>query len=46
MIRGHSSITSSKRWVVGKMMMFDDKVGRWEWLKDDVIKKYTREKIL
>ena len=26
------------------MMMFDDKVGGWEWLNDDVIKKYTREK--
>ena len=24
---------------VGQMMMFDDKVGRWEWLNDDVIKK-------
>ena len=22
-------------------MMFDDKVGGWEWLNDDVIKKYT-----
>ena len=28
------------------MMMFDDKVGRWEWLNDDVIKKYTRKKTL
>ena len=26
---------------VGQMMMFDDKVGGWEWLNDDVIKKYT-----
>ena len=26
------------------MMMFDDKVGGWEWLNDDVIKKYTRKK--
>ena len=24
---------------VGQMMMFDDKVGWWEWLNDDVIKK-------
>ena len=24
---------------VGQMMMFDDKVGGWEWLNDDVIKK-------
>ena len=23
----------------GQMMMFDDKVGGWEWLNDDVIKK-------
>ena len=23
------------------MMMFDDKVGGWGWLNDDVIKKYT-----
>ena len=29
---------------VGQMMMFDDKVGGWEWLNDDVIKKYTRKK--
>ena len=28
------------------MMMFDDKVGEWEWLNDDVIKKYTRKKTL
>ena len=28
------------------MMMFDDKVGGWEWLNDDVIKKYTRKKKL
>ena len=27
-------------------MMFDDKVGGWEWLNDDVSKKYTREKTL
>ena len=24
---------------VGQLMMFDDKVGGWEWLNDDVIKK-------
>ena len=30
----------------GQMMMFDDKVGGWEWLNDDVIKKYTSEKKL
>ena len=29
---------------VGQMMMFDDKVGGWEWLNDDEIKKYTRKK--
>ena len=29
---------------VGQMMMFDDKVGWWEWLNDDVIKKYIRKK--
>ena len=29
---------------VGQMMMFDDKVGGWGWLNDDVIKKYTRKK--
>ena len=29
---------------VGQMMMFDDKVGGWGWLDDDVIKKYTRKK--
>ena len=29
---------------VGQMMMFDDKVGGWEWLNDDLIKKYTRQK--
>ena len=28
----------------GQMMMFDDKVGGWGWLNDDVIKKYTRKK--
>ena len=28
------------------MMMFDDKVGGWGWLNDDVIKKYTRIKTL
>ena len=28
------------------MMMFDDKVGGWGWLNDDVIKKYTRKKPL
>ena len=27
-----------------RMMMFDDKVGGWGWLNDDVIKKYTRKK--
>ena len=27
----------------GQMMMFDDKVGGWGWLNDDVIKKYTRK---
>ena len=26
----------------GQMMMFDDKVGGWGWLNDDVIQKYTR----
>ena len=26
------------------MMMFDDKVGGWGWLNDDVIKEYTRKK--
>ena len=26
------------------MMMFDDKVGGWGWINDDVIKKYTRKK--
>ena len=25
------------------MMMFDDKVGGWEWLNDDVIKKSETE---
>ena len=30
----------------GQMMMFDDKVGGWGWLNDDVIKKYTRKKPL
>ena len=30
----------------GQMMMFDDKVGGWGWLNDDVIKKYTRKKKL
>ena len=25
----------------GQMMMFDDKMGGWGWLNDDVIKKYT-----
>ena len=25
---------------VGQMMMFDDKVGGWVWLNDDVINKY------
>ena len=29
---------------VGQMMMFDDKVGGWGWLNDDVSKKYTRKK--
>ena len=29
---------------VGKMIMFDVKVGGWEWLNDDVIKKYIRKK--
>ena len=28
------------------MMMFDDKVGGWGWLNDDVSKKYTRKKKL
>ena len=28
----------------GQTMMFDDKVGGWEWLNDDMIKKYTRKK--
>ena len=28
------------------MMMFDDKVGGWGWLNDDVIKKYTIKKTL
>ena len=27
-----------------QMMMFDDKVGEWGWLNDDVSKKYTRKK--
>ena len=27
----------------GQMMMFDDKVGGWGWLNDDVIKEYTRK---
>ena len=31
---------------VGQMMMFDDMVGGWEWLNDDMIKKYTRKKKL
>ena len=31
---------------VGQMMMFDDKVGGWGWINDDVIKKYTRKKPL
>ena len=30
---------------VGQMMMFDDKVGGWGWLNDDVIKRYTRKTI-
>ena len=30
----------------GQLMMFDDKVGGWGWLNDDVIKKYTRKKKL
>ena len=25
---------------VGQMMMFDDKVGGWGWLNDDLSKKY------
>ena len=25
----------------GQMMMFDDKMGGWMWLNDDVSKKYT-----
>jgi hypothetical protein len=29
----------------GRMMIFDDKVGGWGWLNDDVIKKYTRKKL-
>ena len=28
----------------GQMMMFDDKVGGWGWLNDDVNKKYIRKK--
>ena len=28
------------------MMMFDDKLGGWGWLNDDVSKKYTRIKTL
>ena len=28
----------------GQMMMFDDKVGGWGQLNDDVSKKYTRKK--
>ena len=28
------------------MMMFDDKVGGWGWINDDVIKKYTMKKPL
>ena len=32
---------------VGQMMMFDDKVGGWGWLNDDVSKKIcTRKKPL
>ena len=27
------------------MIMFDNKVGRWGWLNDDVSKKYTRKKL-
>ena len=27
----------------GQMMMFDDKVGGWGWLNDDVIKEFTRK---
>ena len=27
------------------MMMFDDKVGGWGWLNDDVIKKYARKTV-
>ena len=27
------------------MMMFDDKVGGWGWLNDDMIKRYTRKTI-
>ena len=30
----------------GQMMMFDDKVGGWGWLNDDVSKKYTRKKTI
>ena len=29
-----------------QMMMFDDKVGGWGWLNDDVSKKYTRKNTL
>ena len=28
------------------MMMFDDKVGGWGWLNDDMSIKYTRKKTL
>ena len=47
LVRDHSSITSSEvgRWG-GQMMMFDDKVGGWGWLNDDVSKKHTRKKKL
>jgi hypothetical protein len=30
----------------GQMMVFDDKVGGWGWLNDDVSKKYKRKKTL
>ena len=49
MLRDHSSIASSKSEVGGwggQMMMFDDNVGQWGWLNDDVSKIYTRKKTL
>ena len=46
-LRDHSTITSSKRWVGGwggQMMMFDYYVGGWGWINADVIKIYTKRK--